>query len=155
MLDESISELRRIAHNLMPEAIMKFGLIAALKDFCHSINQGGAILLTFQCFNLTEGAIPLKISSVIFRMIQELIQNILKHAAAQNALIQIVGRENDLSLTVEDDGPGFSLEILENKKGIGFINIKNRVIYLNGTLDIASSPGKGTSINIELPNIII
>ncbi len=155
MLDESICELRRIAHNLMPEAITKFGLIAALKDFCQSINQNGSLLVTFQCYNLKEGAIPLEISSVIFRMVQELIQNILKHAAAQHAIIQLVGREKDLSLTVEDDGPGFSLEILKNKKGIGFTNIKNRVIYLNGTLDIASSPGKGTSINIELPNIII
>jgi two-component system, NarL family, sensor kinase len=155
MLDECISELRRIAHNLMPEAIMKFGLIAAVRDLCENINQNGSLKLTFQYYNLQEGAIPLEISSVIFRMIQELFQNILKHGNAENALIQLVGKEHDLSVTVEDDGEGFSFELLEKKKGIGFTNIKNRVVYLNGILDITSAPGKGTSINIELPNIIL
>jgi signal transduction histidine kinase len=154
-LDEATGELRRIAHNLMPEAITKFGLVAALTDFCQSMNREGVLRLNFQAFNVKEEAIPPEIRSVIFRMVQELVQNIIKHAGARNALIQLVGRETDLSLIVEDDGQGFSPQLQEHNKGIGFINIRNRVIFLNGILDVASSPGKGTCITIELPNIII
>lgn len=153
-IDNSIIELRRIAHNLMPEAIMKFGLVAALQDFCERINQNGLLKVTFQSFDVKADSIPLEISSVIFRMMQELIQNIIKHASAHNALVQLMGSAHTLSITVEDDGRGFSQELVKDKHGIGFRNIQNRVIYLDGALDIISSPGKGTSVTIELPNII-
>lgn len=154
MLDESIQELRRIAHNLMPDAIMKLGLTAALSDLCESLNQKGRPRFSFQSFNVVEESIPTEIRSVIFRMVQELVQNILKHAQAQQVLIQLVARAQDLSLTVEDDGQGFSPQLLHQKKGLGFISIRNRVTFLNGVLDIDSAPGKGTSVTIELPNII-
>jgi two-component system NarL family sensor kinase len=153
-LDGSIVELRRIAHNLMPEAIVKFGLVAALEDFCESINQSSSLQLTCQSFNVSEAAIPLETSSVIFRMTQELIQNVIKHAQAANALVQLMGSGHTLTITVEDDGMGLSQEYLKNKAGIGFSNIQNRLVYLHGRLDISSSPGNGTSVTIELPNII-
>jgi two-component system NarL family sensor kinase len=153
MLDRSITELRRVAHNMMPEALMKFGLDTALKDFCNSVDQSGAVQLTYQSFEMEEGSIPAIVSSAVYRIIQELVNNILKHADATTALVQLVRKENTLSITVEDNGKGFDTAILQSVTGIGWLNLKNRVAYLNGTLDIQTGPGKGTSVNIEIKNI--
>jgi two-component system, NarL family, sensor kinase len=153
MLDRSITELRRVAHNMMPEALMKFGLDTALKDFCNSVDQSGAVQLTYQSFEMEEASIPAIVSSAVYRIIQELVNNILKHADATTALVQLVRKDNTLSITVEDNGKGFDTAILKTITGIGYLNLRNRVTYLNGTIDIQTAPGKGTSVNIEIKNI--
>jgi len=155
MLDKSISELRRVAHNLMPEALMQFGLDTALKDFCNSINQSGVIQLSYQSLEMDENSIPKNSSSAIYRIIQELVNNILKHANSQTALVQLIRRNNTLSITVEDNGKGFDKNILQSSNGIGYPNLQNRVTYLGGTIDIQSGTGNGTSVNIEIPNIAV
>jgi two-component system NarL family sensor kinase len=153
MLDSSINELRRVAHNMMPEALMKFGLDTALKDFCNSIEQSGAIQLTYQSFEINETSVSAITSAGVYRIIQELVNNILKHADATTALVQLIRKNDALSITVEDNGKGFDMNILQNNKGIGYLNLRNRVAYLKGTLDIQTAPGKGTSVNIEIVNI--
>lgn len=153
MLDKSISELRRVAHNMMPEALIQFGLDTALKDFCNSIAMSGAIIITYQSFNIDEPSISNITASAVYRIIQELVNNILKHAQAKTALVQLVRVNDVLSITVEDNGKGFDKNILQNNEGIGYLNLRNRVAYLNGTIDIQSAEGKGTSVNIEIPNI--
>ena len=90
MLDKSIQELRQVAHNMMPEALLKFGLDTALKDFCYTLNQNGKTLFTYQSFNLTDNTIAKNIATQVYRIVQELANNILKHAESNNALIQIV-----------------------------------------------------------------
>ncbi len=155
MLDKSISELRRVAHNMMPEALMKFGLDTALKDFCNSIEQSGAIQLTYQSFEIDEASISKTTAASVYRIIQELVNNILKHADAKKALVQLVRKDIALSITVEDDGKGFDKNILQNNDGIGYLNLQNRVTYLNGTIDIQTATNNGTSVNIEIPNITI
>jgi len=153
MLDKSISELRRVAHNMMPEALMKFGLDTALKDFCNSVEQSGALQLTYQSFGLEESSIPDVASAAVYRIIQELVNNVLKHSNATTALVQLIRKNGALSITVEDNGKGFDTNILQNSEGIGYLNLKNRVAYMNGTLDIQTGAGKGTSVNIEISNI--
>jgi len=153
MLDKSISELRRVAHNMMPEALTKFGLDTALKDFCKSVDQTGAVHLTYQSFALDEATISELSSSAVYRIIQELVNNILKHAHATTALVQLIRKENALSITVEDNGSGFDTGILQNNNGMGYLNLQNRVNYMKGTIDIHTSADKGTSVNIEIPNI--
>ena len=155
MLDKSISELRRVAHNMMPEALVAFGLDTALKDFCNSIEQTGVIQLTYQSFEINENTISKTTSAAIYRIIQELLNNILKHAHASTALVQLVRKNLALSITVEDNGKGFDPLVLDNSDGIGYLNLKNRIAYLNGSIDIQTSEGKGTSVNIEIPNITI
>jgi two-component system, NarL family, sensor kinase len=152
-LDKSIRELRRVAHNMMPEALIEFGLDTALKDYCNSIAGSGVIGITYQSFELTDDSIPPASASVIYRIIQELINNILKHAHATTAAIQLVRRTDALSITVEDNGSGFDIGILKTSGGIGFLNLQNRVSYLEGTIDIQTAPGKGTFISIEIPII--
>jgi two-component system, NarL family, sensor kinase len=153
MLDHSIIELRRIAHNMMPEALVKFGLDSALRDFCTSVEQSGALQLTYQSFNIEESSISKLTAGAVYRIIQELVNNILRHANATTALVQLVRKDGTLSITVEDNGKGFNTSILQTSDGSGYRNLKNRVEYLNGTIDIQTAPDKGTSVNIEISNL--
>ena len=155
MLDSSIKEMRRVAHNMMPESLVKFGLDTALKDFCNDINQSGALKVNYQSIGLENAAIDQTTSITIYRIVQELINNTMKHAAAKNAIVQVSKVNEQLSITVEDDGKGFDTTILQGTKGIGWTNIQSRVNFLKGTLDIQSAAGKGTSVHIELNNQII
>jgi signal transduction histidine kinase len=150
MLDSSIKEMRRVAHNMMPEALVKFGLDTALKDFCNDINQSGAIRATYQSIGLENAVIEQTTAVTIYRIVQELINNTMKHAAAKTAIVQVSKTNGAISITVEDDGKGFNPVILQRTKGIGWSNIHSRVEYLKGKLDVQSEPGKGTSVHIEL-----
>jgi two-component system NarL family sensor kinase len=150
MLDSSIKEMRRVAHNMMPEALVKFGLDTALKDFCNDINQSGAIRVTYQSIGLENAVIEHTNAITIYRIVQELINNTMKHAAAKSAIVQVSKTNALISITVEDDGKGFDPVILQGAKGIGWTNIQSRVEYLRGKLDVQSEPGKGTSVHIEL-----
>ena len=124
MLDSSIKEMRRVAHNMMPEALVKFGL------------EGEQIDQT--------------ISITVYRIVQELINNTMKHAAAKTAIVQVTKSNGRLTVTVEDDGIGFDPGILTQAKGIGWTNIESRINFLKGKLDIDTKEGKGTSVLIEL-----
>jgi two-component system, NarL family, sensor kinase len=150
MLDSSIKEMRRVAHNMMPEALVKFGLDTALKDFCNDINQSAALTVNYQSIGLENETVDQTIAITIYRIVQELINNIMKHAVSKTAIVQVTKSNRQLSITVEDDGKGFDTVILQRSKGIGWTNIKSRVEFLKGTLDIQSAPGKGTSVHIEL-----
>lgn len=150
MLDSSIKEMRRVAHNMMPEALVKFGLDTALEDFCNDINQSGALKLNYQSIGLKNEKMADTTAITIYRIAQELINNVIKHADAAQALLQVTKNGNILSLTVEDDGKGFNAKTLQDAKGIGWSNIANRVEFLKGKLDVQSEPEKGTSILIEL-----
>ncbi|HSC54410.1 MAG TPA: ATP-binding protein [Phnomibacter sp.] len=151
MLDSSIKELRRVAHNMMPEALVKFGLDTALQDFCAGVNQSGALQLTYESFGLDQAAIDQQTSISIYRIVQELVSNTLKHAAATQAIVQILKTDDGLSITAEDNGKGFDTHLLHSSKGMGWSNIQNRIDYIKGTLNLQSSPGKGTSVLIEIP----
>ena len=86
----------------------------------------------------------------IYRVVQELMTNTLKHAAARNALVQLAMVGNTLTITVEDDGKGFELQSLSDTHGIGWTSIRNRIDFLKGRLDVRSQSGKGTSVFIEV-----
>jgi len=150
MLDSSIKEMRRVAHNMMPEALVKFGLDTALKDFCNDINQSGALEVSYQSMGLENAVIEQMTSIAIYRIAQELINNTLKHAAAKTAIVQVSKTNGEIAITIEDDGKGFDPLILKTGKGIGWSNIMGRVDYLKGKVDIKSEPGKGTSVHIEI-----
>jgi two-component system, NarL family, sensor kinase len=150
MLDSSIKEMRRVAHNMMPEALVKFGLDTALKDFCNDVNQTGSLHVHYQSLGLEGTPIEQSIAITIYRIVQELINNTIKHAAATNAIVQVSQTDGLLSVTVEDDGKGFDTAILEAPQGIGWSNIRHRIEFLKGKLDVNSQVGKGTSVLIEM-----
>ena len=150
MLDSSIKEMRRVAHNMMPEALVKFGLDTALKDVCTDINQSGALQVNYQSIGMQQVQINSVTASTIYRIVQELLNNTIKHAAAKNAIVQLSKTDGILSVTVEDDGKGFDTAILKQTRCIGWDNIQNRVEFLKAKMDVDSSPGKGTSVHIEI-----
>lgn len=148
LIDTSIAELRRIAHNMMPEGLVSYGLNEALKQYCSSINTNGMLRVTYQSVGLT-GRMPDEVEITAYRIVQELLNNILKHAAASEAIVQVVRDEERLNILVEDNGKGFDSNSLREKKGAGWVNIRARVDYLKGQLELNSEPGKGTQVNIE------
>jgi len=154
ILDLSINELRRVAHNMMPEALIKFGLDTALKDFCDSVGQSGPLQLTHQSYDMDETSIPPIKAAAIYRIVQELVNNIMRHAQATRALVQLIRVGNTLSITVEDNGKGFDKNMLTSSDGMGYLNLQNRLAYLNGKMDIQTSPGNGTFVNIEITNVL-
>ncbi len=150
MLDSSIRELRRVAHNMMPEALLRFGLDAALKDFCYEINESGAVKINYLSFGPEDVDIDQTVAITLYRIVQELINNTMKHSGASSAIVQLTKSNEQLSLTVEDDGNGFDPAILKTNKGMGWVSIKNRVDFLKGKLDVTSKEGEGTSVHIEI-----
>ena len=139
-----------MAHNMMPEALIRFGLDAALRDFCNDINASGALVVNYQSIALKDATLDQSISITLFRIVQELIHNTMKHAGANSALVQISLSVGKLFVTVEDDGRGFDSSQLQSSPGIGWTNIISRVEFLKGKWDIASKAGEGTSVHIEL-----
>ena len=147
-LDDSVTELRRIARNMMPESLLKVGLEAALQDLCDALLNDHT-RLEFQAYGIKKD-LPATIQINIYRIVQELLSNAIRHAQARKIVLQCSQNDNIFLITVEDDGKGFDTAGIAQAKGIGFSNIKNRVEYMKGTLDITSAPNEGTTINIEL-----
>lgn len=148
MLDTSIDEIRRIAHNMMPETLVKYGLDTALEDFCSNINQIGNLRVTYQSIGMKDHTMEQSKAINIYRIVQELVYNSLKHAQAKSIIVQLIKNEDNLSLTVEDDGIGFDPKSIENSKGIGWSNIYTRINFLKGKLDLQSQSGNGTSVQL-------
>ena len=148
MLDTSIQELRRVAHNMMPENLVRFGLDKALRDYCSSMNQTGATELVYQSYGLETWQPGNQLSVNIYRVIQELAGNAFKHASATQIIIQLVKENNMLHVTVEDDGRGFNPQLRNSGPGMGWSNIQSRVEYMKGALELHSEPGKGTAVTI-------
>ncbi len=146
MLDASIGELRRVAHNMMPESLIKFGLDAALQDMCLYVNSTGVLKLACQTSGLSEDDTDKTASINIYRIVQELISNIIRHAGASEVLVQVTCSDGRYEITVEDNGHGFNAD--KQQQGMGLTSIRNRVDYMNGTMDIRSSATEGTSVFI-------
>lgn len=152
MLDGSIREMRRVAHNMMPEILVKYGLDTALKELCTEIDHNSVMQVNYQSVGMHQIELAQTTSVTIYRIIQELLNNIIKHANAKNVLVQLHQSEQEklLAVTVEDDGNGFDPNLLKQAKGMGWQNIQNRVEFLKGKIDLQSAPGKGTSVMIEI-----
>lgn len=149
LIDQASTEVRRISHDLAAGTITQFGLIPALDDLCTSLNQSGTIEAELNHFGL-ENRLPQNIELQLYRVIQELTSNVLKHAQAQHISISLTMLESELNILFEDDGKGMKND--PNKKpGIGLLNMKERMAQINGTLTFDSYVGRGTTANISLP----
>ncbi len=146
LVDEATVEIRKTAHNLMPEILVRSGIEQAVRSYCERINTGNAPKIQLQIY----GDLPRLESGfelALYRIIQELINNILKHARATHALIQLNWQEDIFHLSVEDNGIG--METTGDKGGIGLKNIISRVEAMGGNLEIESTPSVGTTIYID------
>lgn len=150
LIDDACNELRNISHNLMPGALIKLGLIAALKEFTDKINHSGALNIHLQAHGI-ENRLSSSVETGLYRIIQELLSNIVKYAQAKNVTLQLIKDEKLLTTMIEDDGVGFDVLSVEKSNGIGWKNIKSRVQFLSGSFDVDSHPGRGTTVTIEIP----
>ncbi len=148
-LDSTIAELRKVAHNLMPEALAKFGLKDAIKDFCNSMEGSSHVKIIYQFFG-EERSIGNTAEVYIYRIIQELVSNAIKHAEPTQIVVQMTLAEKNILLTIEDNGIGIDSSKKRNSSGIGLKSVQQRVDYLNGKLDFENNEPTGTVVNIEL-----
>ncbi len=147
-LDNATQELRRSAHNLMPDMLLKEGLSGAVAYFCASLRKNAGVDIEFQQYGQIAN-IQAEYELMLYRIIQELVQNALKYAEAKHIIVQLDNTSRLFTITVEDNGKGFDKEAVKVKDGSGLNGIRSRVDALNGHMDIHSKAGIGTTIYIE------
>ena len=151
-IDSITSDLRDLSHRLMPRLLLEFGLFSAFSNLVHRINNNTKTSVELYCNFTSETRFDKEIELNIFRCGQELLTNAVKHAEAEDILIQLIKHESSLVLMVEDDGIGFETGDPDRDKfGIGIINIDTRVRSLNGEFLLESRKNKGTTASIEIP----
>ncbi|WP_158546173.1 tetratricopeptide repeat-containing sensor histidine kinase [Adhaeribacter pallidiroseus] len=147
LLDEATISVRKTAHNLMPEVLMQHGLDEALRRFCSNISNDKLLVVAYYSWGDFERFAP-NFELSVYRIVQELLNNIIKHAQASEAMVQLTLQDHMLSITIEDNGVGFDPAKL-SQKGTGMSSIKSRVHALQGKIDIDSEPGQGVSTYLE------
>ncbi|MDO7877518.1 tetratricopeptide repeat protein [Hymenobacter sp. ASUV-10] len=152
LVDESVREVRSISHNLLPNALIKRGLALAVREFLDTMQRSARRLrIRLETLGLDDTRLDPAVESALYRVIQELVQNIVKHAQATEMDLQLIRHPGELTLLVEDNGIGFDLATLGPEVGIGLRNIESRVSYLGGTLHVDSRPGRGTTVTATVP----
>jgi signal transduction histidine kinase len=151
LLDESINELRSISHQMMPRALAELGLLPALEDLLEKAFGHTDIRFSFEHHRLEGQRFPEHIEVSLYRITQELINNIIKHSGAKAVSVQLLKTPSHLVLVVEDNGKGFRFEDQANRNGIGLMNINSRAKALNGEVNYAPSPQQGTVATIRIP----
>lgn len=151
LVDESCAELRTIAHQMAPNVLLKSGLASAVKDFVQKIDSR-RLKVNLETVGLNE-RLEQNVETVLYRVLQETVNNVIKHAKASQLDIQLVKEDDCINVMVEDNGNGFDTSKIEKFEGIGLKNIKTRIGYLKGTIDFSSKPGLGTLVAIYIPII--
>ncbi|MCD4731913.1 MAG: PAS domain-containing protein [Bacteroidales bacterium] len=152
-IDLTLQETKNLAHNLIPIVLKDFGLIAAIENLIMKANEMYDANFRFNHYDY-KGRIDTKLEKALYRICQESLTNIVKHAKAKNADFQLFRSNNIIVLVIDDDGIGFDLKSLESdtkKTSIGLISIRERVMSFDGAFTIDSQPGKGTELIIEIP----
>lgn len=148
-IDLAVDELRRVAHNLMPDLLQKYGLQETLMDYASRMtNRQLDIDVQFLHYS---NQLALDRQLLVYRIIQELVNNAIKHAQASQIIIQIIENDVDYFIIVEDDGKGFDLNEVNKSHSAGLHNIHSRIEFLKGTVQIESQINLGTSIEIKFP----
>ncbi len=148
LLDTSIAEMRRVAHNLMPETLMHYGLRTALSDFVKQVSPEGAPQIRLNTFG-DDLRYSKELEVTVYRITQELVNNALKHAQAKLIDVQLFTEAERVCVQVIDNGIGFNTTETSGKEGKGLKNINDRVTAFNGRFEIMSEPGKGTESTLE------
>lgn len=150
LVDDAVKEIRTISHNMMPNALLRSGLSSAVREFVNKLSTTDAFKIDLQIVGLNT-RLEHSAETVLYRVIQECVSNIIKHAEASHINIQLIKHDAHLNMLIEDNGKGFDTKHIEGFEGIGLKNILSRVQYLNGTVDFDSMPGRGTTISVDIP----
>ncbi|WP_299684219.1 sensor histidine kinase [uncultured Dokdonia sp.] len=150
LVNEAYQKVRTISHERNSGVLAKNGLLPAIQKLARTVSSNNNLQVEVQDFGL-ENRIANELEITIFRIIQELVTNIVKHANAGEANISLTQHDNELNIMVEDNGKGFKVGKLKEKDGMGLGNIERRIEHLEGTMEVDSALGRGTSISIDIP----
>lgn len=148
-ITDVINGMRQMSRAIMPPTLGDLGLVDSVFDLIENINRTQAINIEFDFFEFNESLVPDNQQLMFFRIIQEQLNNIIKHAEAKNALIRLYNSETEAILEIEDDGKGFDVNNIQ--KGLGLINIKNRAEIFGGKKEIHTAPGEGCLLKVRVP----
>ncbi|MEZ4721471.1 MAG: tetratricopeptide repeat protein [Flavobacteriales bacterium] len=150
-IDAAADEARSISHQMMPRVLMESGLIVALEDMLHKTLGNTSISYDFEQFHLGETRFETRIEVSVYRICQEMVNNIIKHSAAKSVSLQLFKTKTHLVLHIEDDGLGFDLNDRQRPSGIGLSNIFSRASAVNGEVNFEKGQPKGTVANVRIP----
>ncbi|MES2381596.1 MAG: sensor histidine kinase [Bacteroidota bacterium] len=150
LVDDAVKEVRSISHNMIPNALLRSGLTSAVREFVNKLTISGDLKIDLHIVGI-DTRLDNSIETVLYRVIQECVSNIIKHAQASHVNIQLIKYDTHLNLVIEDNGVGFDTNKINDFEGIGLKNIVSRVLYLNGTVDFDSMSGHGTTIIVDVP----
>lgn len=145
LLDETYTEVRKTSHNLMPEVLLKHGLDEAIRRYCCNVSSSQKLVIQYDSWG-EFGRYKNSFELSIYRIVQELISNIIKHSKATKALVQMSLQKNLLSIAIEDNGIGLSEGISD---GMGLHNLESKVLAMDGKVEIISPKGRGVCIYME------
>ncbi len=148
LVDESCKEIREISHAMMPNVLLKSGLASAIRNFIQKIDHQ-KLKVNLETTGLDQRLNP-EVETILYRVIQECINNVIKHSKANQLDIQLIKDEDGMNVTIEDNGVGFDKNTIQSE-GLGLKNIYSRINYLNGTVEWDSAEGKGTLVAIFIP----
>ena len=149
LIDNACKEVRNVSHNMMPIALAQKGLNSALKDLILQINASNTLSISLDIHNL-DNHLNEALEISLYRIVQESISNIIKHASATKAIIKIDQIGQSIHLLIKDNGKGFDTSIINKAEGIGWNNIYSRVSLMNGKIDVHSTKEKGTELSIKI-----
>lgn len=149
LLDQAYQEVRSMAHIKNSGVIAKQGLLPAIENLARQVSMS-ELQITVSDYGLTE-RIDNSLEITIFRIVQELVTNIVKHSKATEAHISLTQHDDSLNIVVEDNGKGFKYDKTKSENGMGLSSIRRRVTFINGSFDVESSPNQGTTILIDIP----
>lgn len=152
LIDDSVKEVRAVSHNMMPNTLIKHGLGSAVKEFITKIGNLPNLKIDVEIVGL-DRRIDEQTETVLYRVIQEIVSNIIKHSKANAINLQLIRHEEEITVMIEDNGIGFNVAQINEFSGIGLKNIISRIEFLNGSVHFDSMLGKGTNVVIEVPLI--
>jgi two-component system NarL family sensor kinase len=151
VINDTIAEVKRISYNVMPNTIVDFGLEAALRGLCNNVKRYSNVTYDFRFVRDAEHDLDFDISISVFRIVQEGLNNMMKHAGATHFDLHVIMKEDEIYLLLRDNGKSFRSEDVAAKGGFGLNSIKERAMLLEGVAEIHSSPGVGTTIEAHIP----
>jgi signal transduction histidine kinase len=149
LVTEALQDVRRLAVDLRPSTLDDFGVVTAIQRLCADVAAKSGISVDFHATREVDRMSP-EVESCLYRVVQEALTNVIKHAGADNVSVLLAPAERDLRLIVEDDGAGFDPAAVDGAR-LGLVGMRERVALVDGSLIVESAPGGGTTLRVTVP----
>jgi signal transduction histidine kinase len=149
-IQETLSDIHRLSYELHPSKLDRLGLPAAVLSLCKEISRHQSVQVECTFSDVPE-PLPRNVSLCLYRVIQESLQNIIKHSGACTATVELYGNSSEVRLKISDEGVGFNPESVAKQRGLGLLSMRERLRLVGGTISIESRPLRGTRINVAVP----